>query len=123
MVKKSTKSHKGGRALRVEPSFHEVFEVIPDIGKKFTEAGWLGFIQKLKGSHPQIAMAFAHSFNGYEAQVGGLTLFVSESSIAEAFSLELSGEIWFKKVELNEEHSISSLNPGSKTLTGEQVFM
>jgi len=38
MVKKYAKSHKVGRALRVEPSFHDVFEVILDIGKKLTEA-------------------------------------------------------------------------------------
>jgi len=46
MVCSSAKEHKGGRALQVEPSYHEVFEAFLKIGKRFVEAGWLNFCKK-----------------------------------------------------------------------------
>jgi len=59
------------------------------------------FIKTLNGFHPQIAMAFTQTFNGYQAQVGGLTLYVLEGFIPEAFKLDILGERWFKKGEVN----------------------
>jgi len=92
MVRSSTKTHKGGRALRLEPSYHEVYEALPEIGKIFADAGWLEFCRKLKMFHALIAMAFTESFNGYRDRFGGLTMLVSESSIDEVFKIENEGE-------------------------------
>jgi len=72
MVHPSTKTHKSGKPLRVEPYYNEVFEAFPEVGKIFADAKWLNLCRRLKGFHAQVAMAFADIFNGYQAQVGGL---------------------------------------------------
>ena len=48
-------------------------------------------------------MEFVESFNEYQAQIGGLVSFESESYIIEVFNLEIEGERWLKKGEVNEE--------------------
>jgi len=47
-------------------------------------------------SHSEVSQEFANSFNGQEATIYGLTLPVSEDSIAEVFNLPQEGERWFK---------------------------
>jgi len=52
MGKGKTAKHRTGRILRVEPSFHDVFEIYLEIGEKFRKAGWMPFILALNGYHP-----------------------------------------------------------------------
>lgn len=66
MEKGNTVKHIGGRALRVDPSSHNVFDIYPEIGSRFENVGWMQFIKTFNGFHPQVAMAFAQTFNGYQ---------------------------------------------------------
>jgi len=62
----------------------------------------------------QLAMDFAESFNGYQVQVGGITLFISESSIVEVFKMDIEGERWFKKSKVDKEALNNFLKPDSQ---------
>jgi len=92
MSKEKTVKHRSGKALRVEPSSHDIFDIYPEIGEKFKKFEWMQFIITLNGYHPQVAMAFAQSFNGFQAQVGGLTMYILEGTIVEAFKLDIAGD-------------------------------
>ena len=102
MGKGKTAKHCSGRALRVEPSHHDVFDIYPEIGEKFRKVGWIPFIKALNGYHPQVAMAFAQTFDGFQVQVGGLTMYISEGTITETFKLDIIGDRWFKKGKVDE---------------------
>lgn len=47
-------------------------------------------------------MAFAQSFDGFQAQVEGMTMYISEGTIAETFKLDIVGDRWFKKGKVDE---------------------
>jgi len=101
----------GGKLQRKEPNSVIEFVAFPETEEKFKRAGWLGFLQCLKGYHTEVAMAFAKSFDGYEAKIGELTLFVSEYSIAELAEMELGGKRFTKKGSIDEVAAKKILKP------------
>jgi len=101
----------GGKLQRKEPNSVVEFVAFPETEEKFKTAGWLGFLHCLKGYHTEVAMAFAKSFDGYEAKIGELTLFVSEYSIAELAGMELGGKRITKKGPIDEVAANSFLKP------------
>jgi len=56
-------------------------------------------------------MTFAETFNGYQAHIGEIALFVSKSSIATVFDLAIEGEWWFKKAKVDENTLSKFLKP------------
>ena len=101
----------GGKLQRKEPNSVADWVSFPGTEEKFKTAGWLGFLHCLKGYHTEVAMAFAKSFDGYEAKIGELTLFVSEYSIAELAGMELGGKRFTKKGPIDEVAANSFLKP------------
>jgi len=67
MGKEKTAKHHSGKALKVDPSSHDIFDLYLEIGENFRKAGWMPFIRTFNGYHPQVAMAFAKSFDGFQA--------------------------------------------------------
>lgn len=75
--------------LRREPNSPVDFMMSPECMETFKKARWLGYLQCLRGYHSEITLAFARSFDGHEATIGIVTLFVLEVSIAELGRLQL----------------------------------
>ena len=69
--------------LRREPNGSVEFVMSSECVETFKKAGWLGYLKCLKGYHTEVSLEFATSFDGHEATIGVVTLFVSEVSIAE----------------------------------------
>ena len=87
-----------GKLLRAEPEGAKFLEVYPQVEEALQKANWLQCIRKFKGYHKEVTKAFARSFKDKDSQaeVGDLTVTVSEGSIARATSLPQTGERWFK---------------------------
>ena len=77
---------KGGNLV-----FYELDGVLIDIylnsKKMFQERGCYKFFQFLHGHNFQLSQAFADSFDGYQAIIGGITVKFSKESIPEVFLL------------------------------------
>lgn len=97
--------------LRREPNNPVEFMMSPECVETFKKVGWLGFLQCLRGYHTEIALAFARSFDGHEATIGVVTLFVSEVSIAELGRLQLGGKRFTKKDKIDEQAADKFLRP------------
>ena len=89
--------------LRREPNAPVEFVMNSECVEAFKRAGWLDFLRCLKGYHTKIALAFAQSFDGYEATVGVLKMFFSEVSIAGVGKLQLGGKRFTKKDRVDEK--------------------
>lgn len=102
-VQASASRSRSGKLLRREPNSPVDFMMSPECMETFKKAGWLGYLQCLRGYHSEIALAFARSFDGHEATIGIVTLFVSEVSIAELGRLQLGGKRFTKKHKIDEQ--------------------
>ena len=96
-------SSRSGKMLRREPNSPVDFMISPECMETFKKAGWLGYLQCLRGYHSEIALAFARSFDGHEATIGIVTLFVSEVSIEELGRLQMGGKRFTKKHKIDEQ--------------------
>ena len=94
---------RSGKMLRREPNGPVEFVISLECVKTFEKAGWLGYLQCLRGYHTEVALAFASSFDGHEATIGVINLFVSEVSIAELGRLPLGGKRFTKKDRIDEQ--------------------
>jgi hypothetical protein len=115
---------RSGHLVHVEPNEIEILEALPEIGEKFTQEEWYGFCNTFQGHHTGVSMDFAESFDGFQAQVGNLTIQVSEHSISSSFSFPIDGERWFKKKEIPEKtYAISSSLKIIKIQNGAREFL
>lgn len=107
-----------GKPLRAEPEGSKFLEAYPQVVKALQKANWLQCIKKFKGYHKEVTKAFARSFqdeNG-QAEVGDVTITVSEGSIAKATSLPQTSERWFKNRAVQDQQWKQILqNPGMNT--------
>jgi len=76
-IKLVKKPRKGGPLQRIEPSTIDIFEAYPDIAQGFKYVGWYHLCTSLKGYHKQVDLDFAKTFDGHEANIGELVLYVS----------------------------------------------
>ncbi len=68
VIREPVKVSRSGKLQGKEPNNVIEFMASPDCVEKFKEAGWLGFLQCLKGYHSKIAMAFAKSLMDMKLQ-------------------------------------------------------
>ena len=61
------------------------------------KSGVYQFLQKFLGENYGMALAFAQSFDGKQVRLGSLKLEIIESFNAEAMSLPMTREKWYKK--------------------------
>jgi hypothetical protein len=66
--------------------------------ERFEQADWVPFLEKFKGYHEGVSLAFAQTYDGESVQFGDMKLTILEATIAEATSLPSSGEKYFKGV-------------------------
>jgi hypothetical protein len=66
--------------------------------EKYEQAGWVPFLEKFKGHHEGISLAFAQTYDGESVQFGDMKLTITEATIAEATGLPMAGEKYFKRV-------------------------
>jgi len=110
-VQDSGSRPRSGKMLRREPNSPVEFMMTSECMETFEKAGWLGYLQCLRGYHSEVALAFARSFDGHEATIGTVTLFVSEVSIAELGKLQLGGKRFTKKDKIDEKAANKFLRP------------
>ena len=69
----------------------------------FSTHGWIQFFNLFCGYNDEVSFQFATTFDGNRAQIGDITLLVSEQSISNATGLPIEGERWFKKGKLTRD--------------------
>jgi hypothetical protein len=83
--------------LRKELDSLSFLQAHPQVQKRFSDSGCMGYVEKLQnGCHQTTAEAFAKSYDGNKACVGSLEIIVDEATIAIATNLPRSGQSWFK---------------------------
>ena len=82
--------------VRVEPYELTLLNSNPGLLQKVKDVGWLPFLEKFSDSNLEVTRVFALSLVKYQAEVGDLCFRVDERSVANATSLPLSGQKWFK---------------------------
>ena len=88
---------------RHEPSSRQVLENTHSFQASkslFAANGWFQFFNRFNGHDDDVSLQFAKTFDGSQAQVGNLTLLVSDQLISKATGLPMEGEKWFKKGKL-----------------------
>jgi hypothetical protein len=79
--------------LRKELDNLSFLQAHPEVLKRFSDTGCMGYVEKLQnGCHQTTAEAFAKSYDGNKASVGSLEMIVDEAVIATATSLPRSGQ-------------------------------
>jgi hypothetical protein len=81
---------------RYEPGKLVTSEIHRDCIQILEQKQWIGFFEKFDGSCEEVALEFAHSFDGERATVGNLTIRISEDIIAHVTGLPQIGERYFK---------------------------
>ena len=86
---------KSGIVNRVEPSILEHIDASSK--ERLQKSGFYQFLQKFSGENYGMALAFAQSSDGKQVSVSSLKFKITESFIAEAMGLPMTGEKWYKK--------------------------
>ena len=71
-------------------------EIHKDCIQILEQKQWIVFFEKFDGSCEEVALEFAHSFDGERDTVGNLTIRISEDIIAHVTGLPQIGERYFK---------------------------
>ena len=94
---------RSGKMVRREPNAPVEFIMNSDCMEVFKRAEWLNYLKFLRGYHTEVALAFAKTFNGHEATIGVLKLYISEVLIASLAELPLGGKRFSKKDKIDEK--------------------
>ena len=84
-------------AVKIETKRLIIGNVDSEGFKILQRASWIPFLHKFSGYNLEVTRQFAESFDGKKAQIGNLTLYLSEDFIAQVTGLPQIGEKWFKK--------------------------
>ena len=104
-----------GKICRLEPENVKWHEVFPRCVETMRNAGCFYFCEKLRGHNLEVTNAFMKNYQDYSISFQTLSFKVNEATIAEATSITLEGERWFKK-HLFEVDLSMFLLPGYKNL-------
>ena len=80
----------------------------------FQRVSWDSFFHKFSGFNLEVTKQFAKTFDGETAQIGNLTLHLSEHLIAQVTGLPQTGERWFKNKHIDEKGWTPYINPFRK---------
>jgi hypothetical protein len=81
---------------RYEPKKFDPLEIHKDCIQILEQNQWISFFEKFDGYYEEVALEFAHSFDGERATIGNLTIRISEDIIAQVTGLPQTGERYFK---------------------------
>jgi len=79
--------------------------------EKYEQAWWVPFLEKFKGHHERISLAFAQTYDGESVQFGDMKLTITEATIEEATGLPMFGEKYFKRVVVDRKICQNFLKP------------
>jgi hypothetical protein len=82
--------------------------------EKYEQAGWVPFLEKFKGHHERISLAFVQTCDGESVQFGDMKLTIIEATIAEVTGLPMVGEKYFKMVIVDRKLCQRFLKPEHK---------
>jgi hypothetical protein len=84
---------RSGSLLRKELDSLSFLQAHPEVQKRFSDAGCMGYVEKLQnGFHQTTTEAFAKSYDGNKACVGSLEMIVDEAIIATTTNSPRSGQ-------------------------------
>ena len=93
---------QSGSLLRKELDSLSFLQAHPELKKRFSDTGCMGYVEKLQnGCHQTTVEAFAKSYDGNKACVGSLEMIVDEATISIETILPRSGQSWFKTTATN----------------------
>jgi hypothetical protein len=105
------KTHKGGKVVRTEPVDMHLFDIEPMEREVFQRVGCLSFYQNMQRGHPEVTRQFASHFDGRRTKVGDLEFEVTEASISAATGIPITGEKWFKAMDLSSAYAKDLFKP------------
>ena len=88
----------------------------------FLKNGWFPFFDKFTGHNDEVSLHFVRSFDGKKAQIGDISLLVSERTIAQETGLRREGAHWFKKESLARAQINRLFKPKYHTITLHKGF-
>ena len=86
---------KSGIVNRVEPSNLEQIDMCAK--EQLQKSGVYQFLHKFSGENYGMDLVFARSFDVKQVSLGSFTFKLTKSFIAEATSLPMTGDKWYKK--------------------------
>ena len=86
---------------RIELSRDELLDIEPEATWLVEKIGWRKFFGSLDGYNSKVTLTFALSLKDNIAQVGDVTLVLSDGFLSRAHQLPQVGEILFNKGEVN----------------------
>ena len=89
---------KSGNINRFEPTDTNWATKFPECTALFRAAGWFNFFEKITGCNPEVSHHFAQNFINGTVESNTLKFELTEDLIAEATSVLIDGESWFKKI-------------------------
>ena len=103
------------KICRLEPENVKSVEEFPRSAEMMRNEGWFYFCEKLRGHNREVTNSFIKNYKNIVLSFQTLNFKVNEATIAEAMSITLEGERWFKK-HLFEVDLSMFLLPGYKNL-------
>ena len=100
--------------VRIEPKRLVIANVDSEGFKILQKASWIPFLHKFYGYNLEVTRQFAESFDEQKAQIGNLTLSISEYFISQVTGLPQIGEKWFKKQNMDEKAWTLYINKSRK---------
>jgi len=117
------KRHGGGHVIKYEPtSTQEIFSS-SFIRKSFEDAGCLTFCKRIEQLkfHDQLNSAFSTKLRKDKVTIAGVEFTVSRKIISTTTGIPNTGEIWFKKEDIDIQNYTMYLKAPYKT-TPKHVF-
>ena len=100
--------------VRFEPKRLIIGNVDSEGFRILQRALWISFFRKFSGFNLEVTRQFEETFDGKIAQIGNLTLHLSENLIAQVTGLPHTGEKWFKKKHIDEKACTPYINKSKK---------
>ena len=79
-----------------EPEKFDPSDIHKDCIQILEQKQWISFCEKFDGYYEEVALEFAHSFDGERATIGNLTIRISKDIIAHVTGLRQIGKRYFK---------------------------
>jgi hypothetical protein len=107
----SRKTHKGGKVVSKEPVDMHLFDTKPMERDIFQRVGCLSFYWNMQRGHPEVTKLFGSHFDGRRTKVEDLEFEVTEDSISAAIGIPITGEKWFKSMDLSSTYAKDLFKP------------
>jgi hypothetical protein len=87
----------GGSTMRYESENFDALLLYPDVYKKFLQARWISYFEKLQGFNEAAVLEFSQNLTQGYSMVQGVRILVAEETVAVVTGLLTTGKRWFSR--------------------------